>query len=80
LLAAGRADGSVVGRLDERARSVVGRGACHHPDGVARLVRTALSVFAADAAAHAAGHPCEGRHAPSVLTFPRPASVGAVAS
>ena len=53
---------------------MVGRGACRHPDGVARLVRSALSVFAADAAAHAAGRPCEGRHAPSVLPFPRPAS------
>jgi NADH:ubiquinone oxidoreductase subunit F (NADH-binding) len=79
-LAAGLTDGSVVGRLDERARSVAGRGACRHPDGVARLVRTALSVFAADAAAHAAGHPCDGRHAPSVLPFPRPTALRAVAS
>jgi NADH:ubiquinone oxidoreductase subunit F (NADH-binding) len=80
LLAAGRADGSVVGRLDQRARSVVGRGACRHPDGVARLVRSALSVFAADAGAHAAGRPCDGRHAASVLPFPRTAALGSVAS
>ncbi len=76
-LAAGRADTAVIGRIDERARAVTGRGACRHPDGVARLVRSALAVFDADAAAHAAGRPCDGRHAPSVLPFP---GVGAVAA
>ena len=70
LLAVGRSDADVLSRIDERSRSVVGRGACRHPDGVARMVRSALEVFAADAAAHAAGRPCAGRHAPSVLTFP----------
>lgn len=34
---------------------VTGRGACHHPDGSARFVTTALSVFAAEIAAHATG-------------------------
>ena len=77
LLAAGRSDAGVVARIDERSRSVVGRGACRHPDGVARMVRSALRVFAADAAAHAAGRPCDGRHQPSVLTFPiAPALLG----
>ena len=56
--------------IAERARSIVGRGACRHPDGVARMVRSALDVFAADAADHAAGRPCAGRHAPTVLAFP----------
>ena len=72
LLAGGRADPGAIGRIDERARSIVGRGACRHPDGVARMVRSALDVFAADAAAHAAGRPCAGRHSPSVLPFPTP--------
>ncbi len=70
LLASGRADAGAVARIDERSRSVVGRGACRHPDGVAQLVRSALTVFAADAAAHAAGRPCDGRHRPTVLAFP----------
>jgi NADH:ubiquinone oxidoreductase subunit F (NADH-binding) len=70
LLAGGRADPGAIGRIDERARSIVGRGACRHPDGVARMVRSALDVFAADAADHAAGRPCAGRHAPTVLAFP----------
>ncbi|OHV31242.1 NADH dehydrogenase [Pseudofrankia sp. EUN1h] len=43
----------------ELAELVDGRGACRHPDGAARLVRTALRAFAVDLAAHAAGR-CAG--------------------
>jgi NADH:ubiquinone oxidoreductase subunit F (NADH-binding) len=34
------------------ATDVVGRGACHHPDGAARLVASALDVFSDDIAWH----------------------------
>ena len=34
---------------------VEGRGACHHPDGTIRLVRSALTTFSAELDAHAAG-------------------------
>jgi NADH:ubiquinone oxidoreductase subunit F (NADH-binding) len=34
---------------------VVGRGACHHPDGTVRLIRSALHAFARDVQAHAGG-------------------------
>ena len=37
----------------ERCQAIHGRGACHHPDGVVRLVRSALEVFRHDAQAHA---------------------------
>ncbi len=70
LLAAGRGDPAVVGRLEQRCDAVMGRGACRHPDGVVRLVRSALTVFADDLRVHTAGHPCTGHAAPTVLRFP----------
>jgi len=69
-LAEGVSDPDGRRRLEMRVASVDGRGACRHPDGVARMVRSALSVFAADAAAHEAGRPCAFRSEPSVLRLP----------
>jgi NADH:ubiquinone oxidoreductase subunit F (NADH-binding) len=37
---------------------VEGRGACRHPDGVARMVQTALKVFEDDVRAHLQHGPC----------------------
>jgi NADH:ubiquinone oxidoreductase subunit F (NADH-binding) len=48
-----------------------GRGACRHPDGAARLVASALRVFAADLSAHVAGRPCGGCYGPRHLEVPR---------
>lgn len=47
----------IVARL---AATVDGRGACAHPDGTARLVRSALTVFTDDIHHHAAGR-CAAR-------------------
>ena len=60
---AGRPEHGLIDRLRQRAATVEGRGACRHPDGVVRLVRSALVVFDADARAHAEGRPCAGHTA-----------------
>ena len=49
---------------------VDGRGACAHPDGVARFVRTALSVFGDHAQLHLQRGPCHGGTHP-FLPVPR---------
>jgi NADH:ubiquinone oxidoreductase subunit F (NADH-binding) len=69
-LARGEADHGLLIRLDRRLREVDGRGACRHPDGAVRLVRSALEVFAADVGAHAAGQPCAHWNKQSQLRFP----------
>jgi NADH:ubiquinone oxidoreductase subunit F (NADH-binding) len=51
-LAAARPQGHLLERLDRRLGSVLGRGACRHPDGAVRLARSAISAFAADVMAH----------------------------
>jgi len=66
-LAAGCDDPGATARLGRRVATVDGRGACRHPDGVARMVRSAMAVFARDAALHGAGQPCAFRDEPSVL-------------
>jgi NADH:ubiquinone oxidoreductase subunit F (NADH-binding) len=45
-------------QLRQRSRLIEGRGACRHPDGVVRMVESALSVFASDLERHVAGQPC----------------------
>ncbi len=50
--------------------TVDGSGACSHPDGAVRLVRSALRAFEADVASHLAGRPCTGSDGPSVLAVP----------
>lgn len=61
-------------RLAALAALVRRRGACGHPDGVARLVDSALRVFAAELAQHASEGPCAACARPSELPRPRGAS------
>jgi len=66
-LAAGRpAD---PGQLERWLGQADGRGACHHPDGAVRMIRSALEVFAAETAEHARGW-CRGTRPAGVLPVP----------
>lgn len=58
--------------LDQARRTITwarGRGACAHPDGTARFVLSALTVFADDLAEHESGRGC-GRPVRGVLPLP----------
>ena len=67
-LARGTARGDVIERLQRWAQQVTGRGACHHPDGAARLLASALHTFSADVTAHHHHQPCTGAKPPRSTT------------
>lgn len=69
-LAKGTARAADVDRLLRWARDVEGRGGCRHPDGAVRLLRSAVKVFGADVARHAAGEPCFAAMSAPVLRVP----------
>jgi NADH:ubiquinone oxidoreductase subunit F (NADH-binding) len=54
-LAGPRPDPGVLGDLDRWTALVVRRGACHHPDGTVRFVRSALQVFRGEIRRHEQG-------------------------
>ncbi|MGX9792348.1 NADH-ubiquinone oxidoreductase-F iron-sulfur binding region domain-containing protein [Mycobacterium sp. MMS18-G62] len=57
-LAYGRAGDALVRDVHRMVRLIDGRGACRHPDGTARMVRSALRAFAVDVEHHRHGR-CE---------------------
>jgi len=77
-LTTGRSGDGTLDRLHRRLGVIPGRGACRHPDGAVRLAASALTAFAGDVRAHAAGQPCaafrQGRAAG--LPMPRPRAEG----
>jgi NADH:ubiquinone oxidoreductase subunit F (NADH-binding) len=74
-LAGPRPDRRARADLERWAGLVTGRGACHHPDGSVRFIRSALRVFAAEAGLHEQGR-CSGTGQRPFLPVPagRPAS------
>ncbi|MGF7235819.1 MAG: NADH-ubiquinone oxidoreductase-F iron-sulfur binding region domain-containing protein [Frankia sp.] len=69
-LAAGSLDRNGVATLERWAGQVRGRGACAHPDGVAQLVTSALTVFADEIDQHVDGR-CSARpDTPPVCPLP----------
>jgi NADH:ubiquinone oxidoreductase subunit F (NADH-binding) len=69
-LVTGRADDTEYDRLVRWAGEIEGRGACHHPNGVVRLMRSAMQVFAGEIADHHRHGPCEACENPHVLLTP----------
>ncbi len=62
-----------LGRLQRWASEVEGRGACKHPDGAVRVLRSALRAFPHDVERHLQGQPCGGSFALPVIPVPRAA-------
>jgi NADH:ubiquinone oxidoreductase subunit F (NADH-binding) len=72
-LATGRPRPGTVEDLQRWSGLVTGRGACHHPDGTARFVRSALLTFAAEADRHARGR-CSAASTTPFLPIPTAAA------
>ena len=62
--------GGRVPPLLELCDLIEGRGACRHPDGVTRFVRSALVVFRDDVDNHVRRGPCSAVNAPALLPCP----------
>jgi NADH:ubiquinone oxidoreductase subunit F (NADH-binding) len=69
-IAGGVAQASASQRTARLAALVHRRGACGHPDGVARFVTSALDAFSPEFADHARHGPCEGCARPGELPLP----------
>jgi len=67
-LARARAGEAVLDRIHQLVGELPGRGACAHPDGTVRLVRSLLRAFPSEVAAHLVG-PCA--HVPPSAPAPR---------
>jgi NADH:ubiquinone oxidoreductase subunit F (NADH-binding) len=78
-IAEGHADARDYDRVLRWTDEIQGRGACHHPDGAARFVQSALSVFAEEIEEHRSGR-CDALPAGLPLGRRRSAPARAAAS
>jgi NADH:ubiquinone oxidoreductase subunit F (NADH-binding) len=72
-IAAGRARSQAVADVERWSGLVTGRGACHHPDGTTRFVRSALRTFAAEVDRHQRGR-CSATVTRPFLPVPKDAA------
>ena len=70
----GRAGSGALTDIERWTAVVTGRGGCAHPDGTARFVTSALTVFAPEIAEHARHGPCDSCSRRPVLLTPTPRS------
>jgi NADH:ubiquinone oxidoreductase subunit F (NADH-binding) len=75
-IAGGRARSGTLEAVERWSGLVAGRGACHHPDGTTRFVRSALRTFAAEVDRHQRGQ-CSATSTESFLPLPRDTARGA---
>jgi NADH:ubiquinone oxidoreductase subunit F (NADH-binding) len=66
-------------RLVRWTEMVRGRGACAHPDGVARMLASATRLFRAELEEHARRGACSGCASPPALVLPGPSRARAAA-
>ncbi len=66
----GRARTQDLDRLLRWCAEITGRGACHHPDGAAVLLHSALATFGDSARRHLVEGPCAGCRRPPLLPTP----------
>jgi NADH:ubiquinone oxidoreductase subunit F (NADH-binding) len=77
LAAGGPGAAAAAQRLERWTAMVEGRGACHHPDGVVRLVRSLLRSLPDEVDRHTRGPGCAGAEAHGELPLPAgPAQAG----
>jgi NADH:ubiquinone oxidoreductase subunit F (NADH-binding) len=69
-IAGGRARPQTLADVERWAGLMTGRGACHHPDGTVRFVRSALHTFAAELEHHKRGR-CSATSAEPFLPVPQ---------
>jgi NADH:ubiquinone oxidoreductase subunit F (NADH-binding) len=69
-IASGVTGSQATERIDRLAALVRRRGACGHPDGVARMILSAIEKFAPEFDEHARHGPCEGCRSPGELPLP----------
>jgi NADH:ubiquinone oxidoreductase subunit F (NADH-binding) len=72
-VAEGRARPQAIADVERWSGLVAGRGACHHPDGTTRFVRSALRTFAAEVDRHQRGR-CSATVTSPFLPIPNAAA------